>query len=181
MITIGLIVVLNKITDPTKIEGGVCLYIHESLQYQVRKHQKIGYDSESVNSLFIEIDKLTIGTKYNVIIGCISRPPWVKLADFNELLRGTLQTFHANKKYVFLFGDFNVDLSLNIKTSVTTEGFKNLFFMHHFIPLINKPTRDVNNSKTINDNIFCNIPLPFNMCDVGILCPSLIIMLYFAS
>ena len=43
--------------------------------------------------------------------------------------------------------------------------------MHHFIPLINKPTREVNNSKTIIDNIFCNIPLPFNMCDVGILCP----------
>ena len=88
------------------------------------------------------------GTKYNVIIGCIYRPPWVKLADFNELLRGTLQTFHANNKYVFLFGDFNVDLSLNIETSVTTEDFKNLFFMHQFIPLINKPTRDVNNSKT---------------------------------
>ena len=43
--------------------------------------------------------------------------------------------------------------------------------MHHFIPLINKPTREVNNSKTKIDNIFCNVPLPFNMCDVGILCP----------
>ena len=65
------------------------------------------------------MDKLTIGTKYNVIIGCIYRPPWVKLADLNELLRGTLQT----NIYVFLFGDFNVDLSLNIETSVTTEDF----------------------------------------------------------
>ena len=156
---------------PKKRGGGVCLYIHKSLQYQLRKDLKIGNDSESVNSLFIEIDKLTIGTKYNVIIGCIYRPPWVKLADFNELLRSTLQTFHTNNKYVFLFGDFNVDLSLNIETSVTTEDFKNLFFIHHFIPLINKPTREVNNSKTIIDNIFCNVPLPFNMCDVGILCP----------
>ena len=56
-------------------------------------------------------------------MGCIYRPPWVKLADFNELLRGTLQTFHTNNKYVFLFGDLNVDLSLNIETSVTTEDF----------------------------------------------------------
>ena len=96
---------------PKKRGGGVCLYIHESLQYQVRKYLKIGNDSESVNSLFIEIDKLTIGTKYNVIIGCIYRPTCVKLADFNELLRGTLQTFHTNNRYVFLFGDFNVDLS----------------------------------------------------------------------
>ena len=112
---------------PKKRGGGVCLYIHESLQYQPRKDLKIGIDSESVNSLFIEIDKLTIGTKYNVIIGCIYRPPWVKLADINELLRSTLQTFHTNNNYVFLFGDFNVDLSLNIETSVTTEDFKNLF------------------------------------------------------
>ena len=49
--------------------GGVCLYIHESLQYQLRKDLRIGKDSESINSLFIEIDKLTIGTKYNVING----------------------------------------------------------------------------------------------------------------
>ena len=49
--------------------------IHESLQYQLRKDLRIGKDSESINSLFIEIDKLTIGTKYNVIIACIYRPP----------------------------------------------------------------------------------------------------------
>ena len=48
---------------PKKRGGGVCLYIHKSLQYQLRKDLKIGNDSESVNSLFIEIDKLTIGTK----------------------------------------------------------------------------------------------------------------------
>ena len=54
---------------------GICLYIHESLQYQLREDLRIGKDSESINSLFIEIDKLTIGTKYNVVIGCIYRPP----------------------------------------------------------------------------------------------------------
>ena len=52
------------------------IYIHESLQYQLRKDLRIGKDSESIiNSLFIEINKLTIGTKYKVIIGCIYRPP----------------------------------------------------------------------------------------------------------
>ena len=115
--------------------------IHESLQYQLRKDLRIGKDSESINSLFIEIDKLTIDTKYNVIIGCIYRPPWVNLFNFNDLLNDTLQSCHANNKYVFILGDFNVDLSLNIKTSTATEDFKNLFSMHHFVPLINKPTR----------------------------------------
>ena len=130
------------------------IYIHESLQYQLRKDLRIGRDSESINSLFIEIDKLTIGTKYNVIIGCIYRPHWVNLCDFHDLLNDTLQSCHANNKYFFILCDFNVDLSLNIKTSTATEDFKNLFSMHHFVPLINKPTREMKNSKTVIDNIF---------------------------
>ena len=94
---------------------------------------------------------LTIGTKYNVVIGCIYRPPWVNLSDFNDLLNGTLQSCHTNNKYVYILGDFNVDLSHNIKTSTATEDFKNLFSMHHFAPLINKHTRDMKNSKTVID------------------------------
>ena len=62
-------------------------------------------------------------------------------------------------------------LSHDIKTSTPTEDFKNLFSMHHFAPLINNPTREVKNSKTVIDNIFCNVPLPFDICDVGILRP----------
>ena len=56
------------------------IYIHESLQNQLREDLRIGKDSESINSLFIEIDKLTVDTKYNVVIGCIYRPPGSILA-----------------------------------------------------------------------------------------------------
>ena len=35
-----------------------------------------------------------------------------------------------------------------------TEDFKNLFAMHHFAQLINKPTREMNNSKTVIENNF---------------------------
>ena len=59
----------------------------------------------------------------------------------------------------------------NIKISTATEDFKHVFSMHHFAPLINKPTREMKNPKTVIDNIFCNVPLPFVMCDVGILRP----------
>ena len=98
-------------------------------------------------------------------------PPRVNPGDFHDLLNDTLQSCHANNKYVFTLGDFNVDLSLNIKTSTATEDFKNLFSMHHSVPLINKPMIEINNSKTVIDNIFCNVPLSFDMCDVGILRP----------
>ena len=144
------------------------IYIHESLQYQLREDRRIGKDSDSINSLFIEIDKLTIDTKYSVVIGCIYRPPWVNLRDFNNLLNGTLQSCHAYNKYVYIVGDFNIDLSHNIKTNTATDDFENLFYMHQFAPLITKPTR-------VMKTIFFNVPLPFNMCDVGIIRPYIIV------
>ena len=52
-------------------DGGVCLYIHNSLQYEVRNDLKIGNDQEAINSVFIEIDKNSTNTKRNLIVGCI--------------------------------------------------------------------------------------------------------------
>ena len=51
--------------------GGVCLYMHNVLQYKLRNDLKLGNDPEFVNSVFVEIDKSTIHTKKNVIAGCI--------------------------------------------------------------------------------------------------------------
>ena len=42
---------------------------------------------------------------------------------------------------------------------------------HHFFPLINQPTRETKFSNTIIDNIYCNLPCPFDMCDTSILRP----------
>ena len=51
--------------------GGVSLYIHNSLQYKVRNDLKIGNDQETINSVFVEIDKNTTNTKRNLSVGCI--------------------------------------------------------------------------------------------------------------
>ena len=37
--------------------GGVSLYIHSSLQYKLRNDFKIGTDSETINSVFVEVEK----------------------------------------------------------------------------------------------------------------------------
>ena len=52
-----------------------------------------------------------------------------------------------------------------------TEEFKKKFSSRHFLPLINQPTRETKSSNSIIDNIYCNIPCPFDTCDVGILRP----------
>ena len=84
------------------------------------------------------------------------------------LLNHMLDSFHKNH-YVFLLGDFNVDLSPAIETTAAVDEFKNIFCSHHLYSLINKPTRDTKSSKTIIDNIYCNIPHVLNLSNIGII------------
>ena len=151
--------------------GGVSLYIHNSLQYKVRNDFKIGNDQESIDSVFVEIDKNTTNNKHNLIFGCIYRHPWVKIADFITALTPKLEKLKSENKYTLLMGDYNVDISPCIEFDLAIEELKNILSSHHCFPLINQPTRETTSSNTIIDNIYCNIPCPFDMCDVGILCP----------
>ena len=43
--------------------GGVSLYLHSVIQYKLRNDLKLGNNPELVNSVFVEIEKSTIGTK----------------------------------------------------------------------------------------------------------------------
>ena len=52
-----------------------------------------------------------------------------------------------------------------------TEELKNIISSEHFFPLINQPTRESKPCHTIIDNIYCNIPRPLEMSDVGIVRP----------
>ena len=78
----------------------------------------------------------------------------------------------SENEIVFLLGDFNVNLSHNVELSLYAEEFKNIFYSHIYIfylfPLINKPT---NHTAAVIDNIFCNVPSPLDICNVGILRP----------
>ena len=66
--------------------GGVSLYIHGSLQYKLGNDLKIDNDPETNNYVFVEVDKDTTGTKRNLIIGCIYRPPWVDLSEYTSCM-----------------------------------------------------------------------------------------------
>ena len=57
------------------------------------------------------------------------------------------------------------------RRSLATDELKNIFAYEHFYPLINKTTREIIFFITIIDNIYCNIPSPLEMSDVGILRP----------
>ena len=67
--------------------SGVSLYIQIQLQYKIRNDVHLGGD---VNSVFVEILKSSMNTKFNVICGCVNRPPFMSLKTLNELLSRTL-------------------------------------------------------------------------------------------
>ena len=72
-----------------------------------------------MESTFIEIIN---PKKSNIIIGCINRHPYMDLNDFNnDYLNLLLAELSKEKKTVFLWGDYNVDLSKYGKHSPTNE------------------------------------------------------------
>ena len=109
--------------------GGVSLYIHGSLQYKLQNDLKIGNDPETINSVFVEVDKNTTGTKRNLIIGCIYRPPWVDLSEYNTCMTNTLALLQSENKYIFLLGDYNVEISPVAKHNLAIEEFKKYFII----------------------------------------------------
>ena len=116
---------------PKKRVGGVALYLHNVLQYKVRNDLRIGSDPESINSIFVEIDKSCVVLTRHIIVGCVYRPPWFDLSQFNELLNKTLDLLNKNH-YVFLLCGFNVDLTQGVETNLAMEEFKNTFSTHYF-------------------------------------------------
>ena len=62
-------------------------------------------------------------------------------------------------KAIVLLGDFNINL-LNFDTSEKVRTFLNDLASNSLQLQILLPTRVSNNSKTLIDNIFCNIPSP---------------------
>ena len=146
--------------------GGVCLYIHRSLQYEMRRdliplNQSIINNSKlhqkEVNPLFIETEMKSTLTKHNIIVGCINIPPSYSLQYFNELLGEILCKLESEKKiYVYITGDFNCNTLI---CNTSTEEFKNILSYYHFYPLINRPTRIAKCSASLMDNIYCNMPI----------------------
>ena len=118
--------------------GGVSLYTHSLLQYKTRPELQLGGE---VNSVFVEILKNSLNAKKNVICGCIYRPPSMSLVTFNKLLCHMFGKILRENKYIYLIGDFNVNILHDVPGGLSTQEFKNIFSTNYYFPLINIPTQ----------------------------------------
>ena len=125
-------------------------------------------NKKNIECLFIEIDKSFIGKNQDVIVGVLYRPPDTDIATFNEYLQSILHKTRAEKKQLYLLGDFNINL-LNAETHNHTHEFMDLMYSYSLLPNITKPTRVTQKSATIIDNIFSNNLLQSDKIMTGII------------
>ena len=92
----------------TRKGGSVSLYIAESVNYTLRTD--LGVFSEIMESRFLEIDKNSINSTRNVVIGVIYRPPNSDIDVFISQLSGLLDTIRKDNKSCYLLGDYNINL-----------------------------------------------------------------------
>ena len=126
---------------------GVCLYVHNSLNFS--KDTKLSMCKESIESLFVTITNLS----EPLLVGVIYRPPSAQLDDFNAEYKEILSQLSDKKAYIM--GDFNVNL-LKLDSAPETE-FEEIVFTSGFAPVISLPTHQMPHcSKTSIDNIHTN-------------------------
>ena len=132
-------------------------------QYKVRNDLQLG---GVVSSVFVELLKSNTNSRHNIVCGCVNRPPSMSLSVFNKLLSDMFGKILFNKnKYVYIFGDFNV----NAMSNTIGNANKNIFSSNYCLPLITKPTRITHSCALLIYNIYSNVPINTNKCNSGIL------------
>ena len=133
--------------------GGVSIFIDKLI------------DSTELPNLFINNDvfdcagiRATIGREIINIIG-VYRPPRSSdgsqtLDRFNSMFPDLIRNLSSNERNLIV-GDFNVNL-LSEEPTNSELDFKELFSSHFYLPLINVPTRESNDTSSCIDNIFTN-------------------------
>ena len=158
---------LVSICRDGKRGGGVCIFIKESLSYNIRTDLNVM--SADAEMLFIELDKSSVNTNNSIIVGLVYRPPNTDVDQFNDKLQDTLSKINRNNNQtLYIMGDFNLDL-LKHDAHTPTDTFLDTMYTNSLLPNITKPTRVTRKTATLIDNIFSNTPKDDRSTSSGIL------------
>lgn len=135
------------LNDRRKEEGGgIIVYVKNSIKCKRRSD----LECDDIECMFLEVFP---NKSKSFIIGNIYRHPNENIY-WNEKFEILLENVLSNEKELYLLGDFNRDL-LKEQTKKTW-----LEYMEHFglYQQIIQPTRQTENSSTLIDHIYCNMP-----------------------
>ena len=131
----------------------VSIYVRDHISFIERPD--LNQFDNSIESIFIEVNKDQLNTTKNILIGVIYRPPNQDMDIFNEKISEMLETIRKEEKFCYLLGDCNINI-LNYESHRLTGDFVDLLSSYSFLPLITRPTRITASSATLIDNIFTN-------------------------
>lgn len=136
----------------SKSGGGVSIFVHKNLNFNVRQDFSIKLGETQVESVFIEIFS---NNRSKNLIGSIYRPPNTDIVNCNQYFSSTLELINRENKVYNILGDFNINLFKKEIHSETDEVLNQLN-ANYFFPAITKPTRITDSSATLIDNILFN-------------------------
>ena len=143
--------IVSNRKSKNSLGGGVMTYIHKSIP-EFRENRKLSFHDDKIHLQVVDFSLESGNNKKSSVINCY-RSPNSDIDHFNKRLDQILKSY-ANKN-CYLAGDFNLNL-LNISDHQKTDDFYSTCLQNTFQPLITKPTRITNSSKTLIDNIFTN-------------------------
>ena len=142
--------------DRNKFGGGVALYIHQNIQFEV-KHDLM---CDELESLSIQIKN---GKFKPFILTTIYRPPGKPVSYFSDLesLFGKLESQNGES---VIIGDTNCDFDTPLDND--TRHLRNILNSFGYTQLIKDATRTTRSTSTVIDHIITNRPDIVSSCGV---------------
>ena len=133
--------------------GGVSIFVRNSINYT--RLNEFCYNENYLESVAIHIKLHEMNTAKNIILINMYRPPKAKLEQYMTTLEQMLEGISLRNEFIFIVGDFNIDL-LNSGSDIHSTRLINLLLSYELKPMITCPTRVNKNKDTLLDNIFTN-------------------------
>lgn len=150
--------------------GGVAIYIHEKLKFKELKNLSFFHDNifESI-CIEVELDnnkKILVSNVYrpNTPVNNMTHSDQIDL--FIEIFTNLQNELDSLKYDSYILSDINIDI-LKFESNEKTNEFLLQSFANGFLPLVGKPTRVTDNSRSCIDQIFTN--RIFNRMNSGII------------
>jgi hypothetical protein len=140
-------------TDSNTNAGGVGIYVANDLSSIPRPDIK--FHTDLIESCWVEVDP-GFGKKH-MLIGCIYRHPSGIIDKFTTNLEELFERINQSNRYdVYIVGDINIDF-FKFTSHSPTEKYLNMLYANNFLPIITKPTRLTDHTKTLIDHIYTNV------------------------
>ena len=129
--------------------GGVGIYVRDDFVYK----QRVDLD---INVNCMESILLKFKIQLKILLLVLFKDLQVNLKmNFLKSLNSVLNIVNKENKYVYLIGDYNINI-LTVDSCSKTNEFLDVFMTKSMYPVIHYPTRITDHSISLIDNIFTN-------------------------